>query len=402
MRILYVNPYYKPYLGGIERIIERLSSFMLKQPDVEAVGVLATRAYFPDRILADLPAHEVIDGVDVFRCNFIPPTLPVLFQPALAGYVSLDAPRVLRRFRPDIVHATYSEWWAGNLEVYLSSPRSAHIQSMHFHELPLVKRTLPLFLTNRWLLKRVDALQVQTEVERAQVHKAYGAPLARTVIIPPGTDIPGSVPDRAARPENHPITILAVGRVTEHKGQHDLVRMLHDLLEAPRHISRPPVRLVLAGEDAGTGERIRYYAEQHGLQDVVRLVGRPSDTDLAQLYREADIFALPTRYESFGIVYIEAMSYGLPVVTYGVGPVPSILTRGALLAPLGDEAAFSAHLESLVCDRPLRLRLGSEARELASGYSWERTGEQYYRLYHRVLASRKSRGTGRSKRTRAV
>ncbi|MEA2573868.1 MAG: D-inositol-3-phosphate glycosyltransferase [Chloroflexia bacterium] len=402
MRILYVNPYYKPYLGGIERIIEQISAYMLKQDEVEAVGVLTTRAYFPDRILTDLPAHEVIDGVDVFRCDFKPSTLPRLFHAALAGYVSLGVPRVLRRFRPDIVHATYSEWWAGNLEVYLASLRSAHIQSMHYHELPLVKRTLPLFLTNRWLLKRVDALQVQTEVERMQVHRAYGAPLSRTVIIPPGTDIPESVPDRTIRSDIHPVTILAVGRVTEHKGQHDLVRMVANLLKSPGRGSLPPLRLVLAGEDAGTGERILKYVEQHGLQEVVRVVGRPSDTELAQLYRDADIFALPTRYESFGIVYIEAMSYGLPVVTYGVGPVPSILTRGSMLAPQGDEAAFSAHLEDLLRDRTLRLRLGTEARELALGYSWERTGEQYYRLYRQVLAPRRSRDSGKGKRNKAV
>ena len=391
MRILYVNPYYKPYLGGIERIIEQLSGYMLRQPDVEAVGVLTTRAYFPDRILSDLPAHEVIDGVDVFRCTFKPSTLPRLFHAALAGYVSLDAPGVLRRFRPDVVHSTYSEWWAGNLEVFLCSRRSAHVQSMHYHELPLVKRTLPLFLANRWLAQRVDALQVQTEVEREQVRKAYRAPLSRTVIIPPGTDIPEAVPDRAARANSRPITILAVGRVTEHKGQFDLVRMIDAILKAPGSDSLPPLRVVLAGEDAGAGARILDYVEQHGLRGVVRLEGRPGDTELAQLYSDADIFALPTRYESFGIVFIEAMSYGLPVITYGVGPVPSILTRGSVLVPLGDAAAFQAGLDRLIRDRDLRLRLGAEARELATGYSWERTCAQYYQLYRRILESRKRR-----------
>src|SRR5947209_6806547 len=109
MRILFVNPYYKPYLGGIERIIERLSAELGKQARVAAVGVLTTRAFFPDRWMPDLPAHEVIDGVEVFRLTFKPAVIRPFFHARLAGYFSPDVPRVLRRFRPDVIHFTYSE-----------------------------------------------------------------------------------------------------------------------------------------------------------------------------------------------------------------------------------------------------------------------------------------------------
>src|SRR5437764_14907571 len=98
MRILFVNPYYKPYFGGIERVIERLTAELRLSRGVEAIGILTTNVYFPDRIMQGLPAHEVIDGVEVFRCIFRPSSLPNIFHAALAGYFSAGVAGVIRGF----------------------------------------------------------------------------------------------------------------------------------------------------------------------------------------------------------------------------------------------------------------------------------------------------------------
>jgi hypothetical protein len=72
MRILFINPFYKPYLGSTEQVVERLSSEFMLDERVEAVGILASRANSPHRTSPELPAFESIDGVQVFRCPLKP------------------------------------------------------------------------------------------------------------------------------------------------------------------------------------------------------------------------------------------------------------------------------------------------------------------------------------------
>ena len=391
MRILFVNPYYKPYLGGIERIIERLSAELQTHPGVEAVGVLTTRVYFPDRVIHELPGHEIIDGVEIFRTTFKPSALPRLFHASNAGYISMDVPRILRRFKPDIIHFTYSEWWSANLAIYLSSRQTAHVLSTFFHDLPLVKRTLPLYLVNRWLTSRLGAVHVLTEVEREQVCRAYRTPRRRIVVIPPGVDVPEDIPDRSKR---ETVTILAVGRLNEHKGQLQLVEMVNQLLVEEPGLQ---IRVWLAGDDAGMVTAIAEFIAQQNLAAVVKILGYCTDEQLQDLYRQADIFALPTQYESFGLVFTEAMSHALPVITYGVGPIPSILKKGAIIVPPGDQEAFVVAMRCLVHERSRRLQLGLEGRQLASQlYSWRVTGERFLALYERL--SNKTMRAGRQQR----
>lgn len=382
MRILFVNPYYKPYLGGIERIIERMGQELESYSDIERVGVLTTRAHFPDRWMADLPSHEMMEGVEIFRCTFRPSRIPRVFHAALAGYVSAQVRSVIKNFRPDVVHFVYGEWWAGNVNVFLASPRARHVFSTIYHDVPRTRGTWPLYVANRWLVRRMDAVHVLSQFEQRQVEAAYSAPIQRTVVIPPGVDVPASF---CRRPASNVTTILAVGRLNSHKGQLRLVEMVKRLTE---EIAPVALKLWLVGDDAGDRTSIEEYARQHSLGDVVTIFGHCSDQELDELYTQADIFALPTQYESFGIVFIEAMARGLPVVTYGVGPVPSILTGGALVVPPHDEAAFRCALRDLVQRPKERARLGEEGYNLVKDrYSWRATTHHMHDLYGRILAS---------------
>ncbi|MHB8576445.1 MAG: hypothetical protein ACYDCQ_14065, partial [Dehalococcoidia bacterium] len=81
LRVLYLTPYYKPYLGGIERVIERMSAGMLRRPDVEAVGVLTTHFEFPRHFMPGLPERERMDGgVEVIRLPAWPAVAPPYFS----------------------------------------------------------------------------------------------------------------------------------------------------------------------------------------------------------------------------------------------------------------------------------------------------------------------------------
>lgn len=376
-----MNPYFKPYLGGIERIIERVGEQLLVSPGVEAVGVLTTHLAFPGTPMPGLPEHEILDGLEVFRGNFRPASIRPFFHAAGAGYFSWDVSGVLSRFQPDIIHFTYSEWWGANLGIYLSSRGKRHVLSTFFHDLPRNPRTFPLYASNRWLVQRMDAIHVLTDRERDQVEAAYGAPPGRIAVIPPGLD--GTSSERAPRGRG-PVTVLAVGRLSHHKGQLRLLQMFHRILRGKPGLD---ARLWLVGDPGDAHEAIIQYVKEHHLDDLVQLFGHCSDERLAQIYRSADIFALPTGYESFGLVFIEAMWRGVPVVTYAVGPVPSVLTEGASLVPQGNERVFQQELEALMLSPDLRKDLGRAGLRLVDArYSWEATGAQFLALYHQITA----------------
>ena len=385
LRILFVNPYYKPYMGGIERIIEQVGSQLLRRDEVEAVGVLTTRARFPDRWMSELPSHEWIDGIEVFRCRFVPSRIPRVFHAALAGYVSPQVSSVISRFRPSVIHFTYGEWWGANLTIYLATQKRAHVLSTFFHDIPHIASTAPLYWVNRRLIPRMDAIHTLTDSERQQVHAAYRAPLERTVVIPPGVDVPAEIPVHAPRDQ---VTVLAVGRLNPDKGPLQLVRIFARLRAEE---DMPPVRLWLAGDDSNMGAQVRELCRRERLEGEVHLLGRVPDERLAELYRQADIFALATRVESFGLVFIEAMAQGLPVVTYAVGPIPTILTDGAIVAPAGDEDAFRAALSALARDPERRRELGQAGYRLAADrFSWSGMADRLLALYAGALHADRS------------
>ncbi len=113
----------------------------------------------------------------------------------------------------------------------------------------------------------------------------------------------------------------------------------------------------------------------------VAVTGPVDDDTLATAYARADLFALPSHYEGYGIVYAEALAHGLPVLACGVGPVPDLVGEQAvLLVPSEDEKALSGALDLLLPDAELRARMSAAARrrarclprwdEVVAGFLW--------------------------------
>jgi len=180
--------------------------------------------------------------------------------------------------------------------------------------------------------------------------------------------------------------LLFVGRLEDRKG-------LPHLLKAFRLIRKSGLEARLLVVGSGPQEReSRRYVMTRGLQNV-EFLGRVSDSEKAQLFKTADVFVSPaTGRESFGIVLLEAMAAGAPIVCSDIHGYKGVVQRGrqAILVPPNDAKALAAGITELLVDPALRARLGASGQERAQQFSWERVTakvDDYYGFVIRRLAA---------------
>jgi glycosyltransferase involved in cell wall biosynthesis/GT2 family glycosyltransferase len=197
--------------------------------------------------------------------------------------------------------------------------------------------------------------------------------------VPPPEDGSRAAPPAARNDETR---LLFVGRLEPRKGIDTLLRA------APRVLQEcPRATLVVAGEPPNGGDIAEDFYRRCGVpgaRERVRFLGRVDDARLASLYAATDIFVAPSRYESFGLVYLEAMARGKPVVACRAGGAASVVADGetGLLVPPDDAGALAGALVRLAGDAALRARLGAAARErVRERYGVERMVRETIEFY---------------------
>ncbi len=217
-----------------------------------------------------------------------------------------------------------------------------------------------------------------SEPARAFLHQYF--PDYPLQVIPNGIDIntfkPGQAPIRHLRDDS--VNILFVGRLEKRKGLGDLLRGYEFMRSRV-----PKSRLIVVGDGPLRG-KVESYISRHRVPDVV-LAGYVPDTVLPRYYCSADIFCVPaTGAESFGIVLLEAMASGLPVVATEIEGYMSVLEPGRdsmTVQPKG-WAELGAALVILARDAELRRRMGAYGHEKARRYAWDVVASQIVEVYH--------------------
>jgi glycosyltransferase involved in cell wall biosynthesis len=189
----------------------------------------------------------------------------------------------------------------------------------------------------------------------------------RIRVIPNGVDL-GEFAGVGTRKDRDGLVGLFVGRLDpDQKGLDVLVRAMSKL---PQNY---PLRLRLVGEDWGGAELLRHLAQRLGVADRVTMVGKVPRPEVVREFAEADFLVLPSRFEPFGIVLLEAMAAGLPVVASRVGGIPEIVSEGetGLLVEPDNPDALAEALRLLCQNESLRFSMGRSARERVKRYAWD-------------------------------
>lgn len=342
-----------------------------------------------------------------------------VFAPSSRAEVDFNSARFYRIGRPiaipvndSVARITLSFHLANQVAAIIADER---FDVLHFHE-PLMP-ALPMTMLRMSTTANVGTFHA---FAHSNVGYYYGRPLlqpylghlhraiavsepARTFVnryfpdfpmrvIPNGVDLnvyrPGLPPIRHLRDDN--FNILFVGRLEKRKGLGDLLRAYHSIIERV-----PRSRLIIVGDGPLRG-RVEAYVARHRLPNVV-MAGYVPETVKPRYYDSADIFCAPaTGAESFGIVLLEALASGLPVVATEVPGYMSVLEPGrdSITVQPKNWRELAASLVILARDHDLRTRLADYALEKARRYSWDLIAGEVVEVYkeaRKALAAQPAR-----------
>lgn len=232
---------------------------------------------------------------------------------------------------------------------------------------------------NRRIWRRADKVVALSEALADTARKT--APELDIDVIPNGIDTARfSPPD--GRPAEKRARLITVARLLERKG-------IQTILEACAKPTLLPVELTIIG----TGpyeEELRQMVADMGLEDRVHFLGFVPNEELPNHYRRSDIFVLPSETESFGLVFAEAMSCGLPIAASNVGGIPETVRDGVdgLLCPPRQPLALRENIQRLMSNVDTREEISHSQRErILERYTWDQIAARYADLYRSVLAA---------------
>jgi D-inositol-3-phosphate glycosyltransferase len=306
-------------------------------------------------------------------------------------------------WRPDVAHAHF---WMSGLAALEAGRATGVPVTQTFHALGSVKRrhqgaqdTSPPERVAREsdLAASVDRVIATCRDEVAEL-VALGVSADRVDVVPCGVDVDHFTP--GPRPAGAVPRLLTVSRLVPRKGVDTVIRALGRL-----SVTGPGPELIVAGgptaatlDEDDEVARLRAIAAAEGVADRVRFVGRVTPAAMPDLMRSADVVACLPAYEPFGLVPLEAMACGRPVVAARVGGLADTVVDGhtGLHVPPGDPDAAARALGALLADPDRAARLGRAGRTRAEvHYGWDRVAAATGEVYRDVLAVHpRTAGTG--------
>jgi D-inositol-3-phosphate glycosyltransferase len=310
----------------------------------------------------------------------------------------------------DLIHSHY--WLSGLAGLALRESWNIPLIQM-FHTLAVMKDRVarnaeeePSTLridSEGQLLRKADRVVAATPAEVAQIQWLYREDTSRVVVIPPGVDTSRFYPipkDEAKGFIGVPCPdrmILFVGRIEPLKGIDILIEAV-GILQSEGVLDEHPYCLAVIGGDAQISheqmtdemDRLQSLGKSLGVHDLVTFLGKRNQDTLQYYYSAAEVVVVPSHYESFGLVALEAMACGTPVVASETGGLAFLIKDGetGFHVPTADPKALAERLRTIIRDDALRERLGKQAAEYAQAYAWSTVIEQVIDLYGSLLGNK--------------
>jgi glycosyltransferase involved in cell wall biosynthesis len=367
--------------GGQNLHVAELSAAMARAGHDVTVYTRKDERRLPE--LVDTPMGYRVVHVPAGPAKHVP-------KDQLLPHMSRFTRYVQRRWRvdpPDVVHSHF--WMSGLVAVFAG--RGTGVPVVHtYHALGTVKRrhqgkadTSPSGrIAYERLVGKSSARVVATCGDEVAELARMGITGPKVSVVPCGVDCDQFQPDGDWLPTRLPQRVVAVGRLVPRKGFAELVAALAHCPDTELVIAGGPDQARLA-EDA-EAQRLHAIARRHGVADRVRLTGQVSRDRMPALLRSASVVACVPWYEPFGIVPLEAMACGVPVLATAVGGLTDTVVEGVTgdLVPPRNADALAVKLRALLADPAKRESYGAAGRaRVESRYTWDRIAEDTVRVY---------------------
>ena len=295
-----------------------------------------------------------------------------------------------RSWRPDVIHA--HDWLVAHPAVALAQ----------FYDVPMVSTvhateagrhsgwvsgalSRQVHAVESWLVRESDSLITCSASMADEITELFGPGLAETTVIRNGIDAT-RWPFAARRPRTGPAELLYLGRLEYEKGVHDVIAALPRIRR-----THPGTTLTIAG-DGTQQDWLIEQARRHRVLKATRFVGHLDHAELLAVLHRADAAVLPSHYEPFGLVALEAAAAGTPLVTSNIGGLGEAVINGqtGVSCPPRDVAALASAVRTVLDDPDGAQRRASAARErLTSDFDWRTVAKETAQVY--LAAKRRER-----------
>jgi glycosyltransferase involved in cell wall biosynthesis len=378
MKIALVIPRFKPSIGGGEEHVYHLASRLIKDNYEVVVYTSNLLRVFPSYQF--LKKREVnLDGIPVKRYQ----TIGIIKQYPIHPQLPID----LIKEKPDVIHAHGFGWFTSDCSALVAYCKRIPLVLTTHGFFPVAVQVNPLLSSLYVSFSKIFMLRMAKRVvcvsqADASIYSKLTSP-DKIRVIPNGIDVerwcesprPGGFRNKYGI--EGPI-IACVGRIVWGKGFQYLIQALPKIF---KKIS--DVTLVVAGEDSGYLASLRNMAYKLGVHEQVIFTGRLSNKELKELYVDTDVIAIPSVYEPFGIVALEAMICHKPVVAFKVGGLSEVIDNGVngILIPKDDITQLAEALILILTDRQLAQSLAEKGASKARQYSWNNIVNKIESLY---------------------
>ena len=382
--------------GGQNVHVDALSRALARLGHEVTVYTRRDDADLPDRVRT--ATGVVVEHLDAGPARPVP-------KDGLLPYVGDLGTALGHRLAADPADLVHAHFWMSGLAALAAARRCTGSPPVvqTFHALGVTKRrfqgrhdTSPgARIRLEQALGRDVARVIATSTDETFELVRVGVPADRVSVVPCGVDVEEFTPDGSAAARGSRPRLLSLGRLVPRKGHDTVIRALAAVPDAELVIAGGPAAGELA--DDPEARRLGGLAERLGIADRVRLVGAVARPDVPTLLRSADVVVCAPWYEPFGMVPLEAMASGVPVVATEVGGLVDTVVDGVtgMLVPPRRPDALAAALRRVLADPSWREALGAAGVSRArSRYGWDRIAAETATVYARVLGGQPAEPAG--------